>query len=150
MKTKNWILMGAGASLLMLFFRAEAAESPVVENFFMAEAVSYNPVMVCPKGSRPLKGSEGCKGSNQSTQDQDFKPTRVSEYLQKNCPGAILRSLTPAPYTDAARYGDFFRTVQGNFAIGFEPPIGGCSHAEQADAKDPGQTEAPPVSHPDD
>lgn len=130
MKAKNWILMGAAAFLFLLIFRAEAAEPTVVENFFMAEAVFFNPVMVCPKGSNPSPASGGCKGLNPGTEQQTFKPMRVAEYLQEKCPGAILRSLTPAPYTDAARYGRLFRTVKGNFAIGFEPPIGGCAHAE--------------------
>ena len=130
MKAKNLILIGAGVSLFLLLFRAEAAEPPVVENFFMAEAVFFNPVTVCPKGSIPSPDSGGCKGLYPGTEQQTFKPMRVAEYLQEKCPGAILRSLTPAPYTYAGRYGGLFKTVRGNFAIGFEPPIGGCSQAE--------------------
>lgn len=145
MKAKNWILMGAGVSMFLLLFQAQAAEPAVVENFFMTEAVSYNPVMVCPKESWPYKDSGECRGLNRG---QTFKPIRVAEYLQEQCPGAILRSLSPTPYTSAARYGGLFRTVIGNFAIGFEPPIGGCRHAEKADAQIPGQAKAASASPP--
>jgi len=131
MKAKNWIFLGAGVFMFLLLFQAQASEPVVVENFFMTEAVSYNPVMVCPKESWPHKDSGECKG----LKGQTFQPIRVAEYLQEQCPGAILRSLSPAPYTRAAQFGRLFRTVIGNFAIGFEPPIGGCRHAEKADKK---------------
>lgn len=145
MKAKNWIFLGAGVFMFLLLFQAQASEADVVENFFMTEAVSYNPVMVCPKESWPYKDSGECRG----LKGQAFKPIRVAEYLQEQCPGAILRSLSPAPYTWATQFGGLFRTVIGNFAIGFEPPIGGCQHAEKADKEITGQATAASASPPD-
>ncbi|WP_147480902.1 hypothetical protein [Pseudomonas amygdali] len=113
----------AMACAILLCGQAMAAESSVVDHYLMLEATTFNPLRFCPEGSRPVSSEKFCVGTAPKQQHEVFAPLRVADYLEGQCPGAILRSITPAPRTMVGRYGG---RSYDYFAIGFEPPEGGC------------------------
>lgn len=119
-----------------LAFQANAYERPVVENFLMLVAVSTAPMTVCPFGSyHPLDNKEDCKSMADGEKDRVYKPVSVRDHLENVCPGAILRSIDPAIYTIGTPP---YQYVVDRFAVGYEPPYGGCRYTPKLPTTDDG------------